>query len=87
MKTRLRLNKIKYFLCVVLVVVIVGCNNETNLKNTIQWISDAEKPIKVTLHTINGLTMENRYTLIDAKGNVYNTGAVELTLPETIITH
>ncbi len=68
-----------------LVAFMVGCKNKENVTNTIEWINNAEKPISATIHSFNGATLENRYTLIDNKGNIYNTGCVELTLPTTII--
>ena len=74
-------NLAKLLLCLVF---LVGCKNEENVDRTIEWIKKAPKPIKVKLHTINGLTMENRYTLIDFKGNVYSTGCVELSFPDTL---
>lgn len=72
-------------LCILLAAFMVSCKNKQNVKDTITWIEKAEKPIVANVHTISGLTMENSYTLIDAKGNIYSTGRVELTLPDTII--
>lgn len=76
--------KLSYTLYFVLCLVFLSCKNKTNVKDTIKWIETAEKPITVKLHTINGLTMENRYTLIDNKGNIYSTGRVELSLPDVL---
>lgn len=76
---------IQHSLCILLAAFMVSCKNEQNVKDTIAWVDKAEKPIVAKVHSINGLTMENRYTLIDAKGNIYSTGCVELTLPDTII--
>ena len=78
------MKKLSYVFYLVLCLVFVGCKNDANVKNTIEWIEKAEKPIRVIHHTTNGLTMEKRYTLIDAKSKVYNTGCVELSLPDTL---
>lgn len=74
-------NLLYTMLCLVF---FISCKNEENVGKTIEWIQKAEKPIKVKLHSVNGITLENRYTLIDIKGNVYNTECVELSLPDTI---
>lgn len=74
-------NLLYTMLCLVF---FISCKNEENVGKTIDWIQKAEKPIKVKLHSVNGITLENRYTLIDIKGNVYNTDCVELSLPDTL---
>ena len=79
------MKKLSYVFYLVLCLVFVGCSkNDANVKNTIEWIEKANKPISVIHHSINGLTMENKYTLIDAKSKIYNTGCVELSLPDTL---
>jgi len=77
----------KYFLYTLLCAFLVGCKNDQNVIDTIEWIEKSEKPVQVTKHSMNGWTLENRYTLIDNKGKIYSTGCVELTLPKTIIAH
>ena len=74
----------KNIIYIIICIALIGCKSPDNVTDTIKWIDTADKPIVVKLHTINGWTMENRYTLIDAKSNIYNTGAIELTLPDTI---
>lgn len=48
-----------------------------------EWIKTAEKPIIVKQYGYNGLG-QTHYTLIDANGDIYNTGAVTMALPDTI---
>lgn len=78
------MKKLSYVFYLVLCLVFTSCKNDTNVKNTIEWIENADKPITVIYHSTNGITMENRYTLIDAKSKIYNTGCVELSLPNTL---
>ena len=84
MKRRNLINRTAICLYLGLCLVFVSCKNTKNVDDTIKWIDQAEKPIIVKYHTTNGMTMEKRYTLIDAKSRVYNTGCVELTLPDTL---
>lgn len=67
-----------------LVFFLSACKNEDNVNKAIGWIEKHPKPIVVTLHTRNYLTLENRYTLRDSNNNIYNTGSVELSLPDTL---
>tara|TARA_R110002167_G_scaffold365795_1_gene591443 strand:- start:312 stop:620 length:309 start_codon:yes stop_codon:yes gene_type:complete len=78
------MKKLSYVFYLVLCLVFIGCKNDSNVKNTIEWIEKADKPIMVIYYNTNGMTMEKRYTLIDAKSKVYNTGCVELNLPDTL---
>lgn len=54
-----------------------------NEADTIYWINNAEKPIVCIRygHTETGNTV---YTLIDNNQNIYQTGQVQLALPDTI---
>jgi len=74
-------NLLYTMLCLVF---LTSCKNAENVENTKRWIEKSPRPIMVKLHSVNGMTMENRYTLIGSKGNVYKTDCVELSLPDTI---
>jgi hypothetical protein len=65
-------------------VFLTSCKNDENVEKTKNWIEKAPRPIMVRFHSLNGITLEKRYTLIDSIGNVYNTGCVELSLPDTL---
>ncbi len=74
-------NLIYTMLCLVL---LTSCKNDGNVEKTKRWIEKAPRLITVKFHSLNGITLEKRYTLIDSKSNVYNTGCVELSLPDTL---
>ena len=74
-------------LYIMLVAFMVSCTNTENGKRTIEWINNADKPIRVILHSVNGMNNDHTYTLVDNKGNIYNTGQITMTLPDTIIAH
>ncbi len=78
---------LKNALYILLVAFMVSCSSKENLEETTKWINNADKPIIVILHTINGMNNDRTYSLIDSKGNIYNTGQITLTLPDTIIAH
>ena len=74
------MKKYLLFYLVIITISILSCTNDTK---TIKWIEKAEKPIVIhnsPIVTIN----RNAYTLIDAKGRLYMTGDVRLSLPDTI---
>lgn len=48
-----------------------------------EWIKTAEKPIIVKTYGYSSWG-HTYYTLIDANGDIYNTGAVTMALPDTI---
>jgi hypothetical protein len=57
-----------------------GC---THNEETINWIATAKKPVVIKLYN-TAFLKNNRYTLIDANGNIYDTGWTSLALPDTI---
>lgn len=61
---------------------IMGCSHLDNEQKTIEWVRKSEKPIVCRLYWSNEIG--NKYTLIDANGNIYNTGYVDFRLPDTI---
>ena len=69
-------------LIAILIIMFVGCGQEKNEKETIDWIARAKKPITCKLYGSNELG--TKWTLIDSCGNVYQTGFVCLALPEKI---
>lgn len=68
---------------IVLLICFTSCGHSSNSENTIVWIREHKKPIVCNLYGRNDLG-EVIYTLLDAEGNIYNTGRVKLALPDTI---
>jgi hypothetical protein len=63
---------------------LFACGTKERTQESIKWINTAKKPIRVYNHRINGFNYNHDYTLIDSTGNVYYTGEINLTLPDTI---
>lgn len=62
----------------------VSCTGTSeNEKRTEEWVSKAEKPVVCKKYGENGWG-NTIYTLIDAGGNVFNTGCTNLQLPDTL---
>lgn len=57
---------------------------EGNTKATIEWIESHEHPIVVRMAYCNGEFSARGYTLIDAHGKIYDTGLLQLNLPDTL---
>ena len=55
-----------------------------NEQKTQEWLENAAKPVYVQHHSFNGLTHNDRYTLIDQNGRVFFTKDVRFHLPDTI---
>ena len=73
------------FLLCMLAMVFIGCaDTDRNEERAAEWVSRASKPIVCKIHCTNGWDMDRKYTLVDAKGNIYQTGWVSMTLPDTI---
>lgn len=66
------------------VLLLSSCGTGNRTEKAHQWINDHPKPIVVLSHSLNGWTMNYRYTLIDSAGVVYYAGEIEGTLPDTI---
>ena len=66
------------------VLLLSGCGTRSRTEKAHQWINDHPKPIRVLSHSLNGWTMNYRYTLIDSAGVVYYAGEIEGKLPDTI---
>lgn len=72
---------LKYF--IVLLICFTSCGTSSNSENTIVWVREHKKPIICRLYGENAFG-ESFYTLLDAEGNIYNTGRVNWALPDTI---
>lgn len=72
-------------LILLLTLLVVGCAR--NEPDTIKWIEQAEKPVVARKHVFYGFLNEWDYTLMAADGSIYRTGAVSLSLPDTIKPH
>lgn len=69
----------------VLVAISSGCRGISNEELTRKWIAEAKKPI-ICKYAGSYWDGGSEWTLIDAEGNVYATGNVRMTLPDTIKT-
>lgn len=67
-------------LLIILSLGLIGCGNETP---AIEWVKEAKKPIICDYTGSNALGF-SIYTLIDADGNMYVTGYVTMSFPDTI---
>lgn len=65
---------------IILSIGLLGCNNSDK---AIEWVNNAPKPI-VCDHTGSNAIGHSIYTLIDADGNIYVTGLVMMSFPDTI---
>ncbi|MFA5803684.1 MAG: hypothetical protein WC879_03480 [Melioribacteraceae bacterium] len=63
-------------------VCFVGCSNTDNEQATVDWVKKAKKPIKCIF--LGGNDLGNKYTLLDADGNLFATGFVWMKFPDTI---
>ena len=63
---------------------VVSCSYDDNEKKAIEWIDDAKKPIICNKGFVNAWTFAIKYTLISADGKIYQTGYVDLALPDTL---
>lgn len=68
----------------VILVLMVGCATDEADLATAQWIKAAKKPVVCRQAVLQGLTNTMQWTLIDADGNVYQSGWSRLALPDTI---
>ena len=65
-----------------LAAILQGCAS-ANERETIKWIAEHKKPIRCIY--VGSDTQGNTiWTLIDADGNIYNTGRVEMNFPDTL---
>jgi hypothetical protein len=71
------------FFLIIAVIIFSNCSTSENETATIKWIGTHKKPIVCNKSTINEKGDSN-YTLIDADGNIYNTGYTTFELPDTI---
>ena len=72
------------FTTVLLAVALSACAVPRNEQRTQEWLKNAAKPVYVQHHPFNGLTYNERYTLIDQNGQVFYTKDVRFHLPDTI---
>jgi hypothetical protein len=81
MRTKLK-DLVKSALIIAVVMCCYSCIDR-NEEVTAEWIKTNKKPIVCRLYGTN-LSGDVAYTLISLDGNVYNTGRVKLSLPDTI---
>ncbi len=74
----------KRILMCAIVFVILGCSYVDNEEAAIRWVRTAKKPILCNL-SVSG-ELGNKWTLIDANGEVFQTGFTNMRLPDTIKT-
>ena len=69
----------------IILFLLVSCDSMPgrNTKATIEWVNEAEKPIRVIKANASFIN-NNRYTLISADGIIFDTGEVRLSLPTTL---
>jgi hypothetical protein len=66
---------------------MTGCCGDavtTTTQQLSEFTKKARKPIIIYRNGMNQWTFEKDYTLIDAEGNVFVTGMMNVTLPDTI---
>ena len=59
-----------------------SCTSQ-NEKDLSAWVNQAKKPIICKLYGSNALG-QYKYTLFDKDNNVYSTGLIEMSLPDTL---
>jgi hypothetical protein len=70
-------------LAIAAMVLLCSCYQE-NTECTILWIATHKRPIVCRHAYHNGEFSAHGYTLIDAEGNIYDTGLLQLNLPDTL---
>jgi hypothetical protein len=73
------------YLVIAILLLFVGCSTQNKNEAASAWIAKARKPIICKFVGIDETWSGGRYwTLFDADGNTYATGAVAMSFPDTI---
>ena len=74
----------KIILIAIVSIVFASCGTQENVSNTNKWIKSHERPISCEASYIRPLDGAKGYSLIDANGEIYDTGLLSINLPDTI---